>query len=396
MRLAVLTSRVIPHVEADVEQMVRTAEALAGRGAFDLRVLYSAPREVDGAATAGAIERAYGVRLAARHLHPVAPWIDAPAAFRAATSQRAAGPQWVADAALARPIARALGGLAPDIVLSRRWPLAAIASRLGIPTIYETHSPAHAAALCRVGRTMGWRGVVAHSDCVRDGYVEAGWPAESIRVIRNGYDPCAIASSGTKAEARARLGLPAAIRLACYAGRLNAKKQPEVLIRAAAAMPEVTVVLVGVVGEGERTALAEYAASLGAHNVRVERRVEPSAAMDYLVAADVLLLTPASGPLASGRTVLPLKTYQYLGAGRPIIAPATPDLCEVLEHGRNAWLVPPDDPVAAAEAVRRVLADPGLSERLIAGALATAPAFTWAARADALETFIRERCARAA
>ena len=393
MRLAVLTSRVIPHVEADVEQIVRTAEALAGRDAFDLRLLYAASAEVDETATAAAIERTYGVSLGASHLCPVAPWIDAPAVFRAVTGHRAAGPQWVADAAMARPLARALCRVAPNVALSRRWPLAVIASRLGIPTIYETHSPAHAGAICRIGTRMGWRGVVTHSGYVRDRYVESGWPAGSIRVIRNGYDPRAFAVAGTKSDTRARLGLPADARLACYAGRLNAKKQPEMLIRAAAAMPEVTVVLVGVVGERERTDLVAHAASHGARNVRIVRRVEPSEAVDYLVAADVLLLTPASGPLSSGRTVLPLKTYQYLGAGRPIVAPATPDLCEVLQHDRNAWLVPPDDPEATADAVRRVLADTKVADRLAAGALTTAPAFTWAARAEALATFIRERCA---
>jgi glycosyltransferase involved in cell wall biosynthesis len=393
MRLALLTSRVIPHIEADVEQIVRTADALAGCGAFDLRLFYAAPPAVDGAATARAIERTYGVGLRASHLCPVAPWIDAPAVFLAATRHRAAGPQWVADAALARPVARALRSFAPGIALSRRWPLAVIASRLGIPTIYETHSPAHAGAICRVGTTMGWRGVVTHSGYVRDRYVESGWPAGSIRVIRNGDDPRAFAAAGTKSDARARLGLPGDARLVCYAGRLNAKKQPEMLIRAAAAMPEVTVVLVGVVGERERTALAAQAATHGARNVRIVGRVDPSEAVGYLVAADALLLTPASGPLASGRTVLPLKTYQYLGARRPIVAPATPDLCEVLQHGRNAWLVPPDDPAATADAVRGVLADSEMADRLAAGAQATAPAFTWAARAEALATFIRERCA---
>jgi glycosyltransferase involved in cell wall biosynthesis len=357
--------------------------------------LYAAPPEEDGAATARAIERTYGVGLGASHLCPVAPWVDAPAMFRAATRHRAAGPQWAADAAVAGPLAAALRRLAPGVALSRRWPLAAIASRLGIPTIYETHSPAHAGAICRVGTAMGWRGVVTHSGYVRDRYVESGWPAGSIRVIRNGYDPSAFAVAGTKSEARARLGWPADARIACYAGRLNAKKRPETLIRAAAAMPDVTVVLVGVVGGRERTALAVCAAAHGAQNVRVERRVDPSKSVDYLVAADVLLLTPASRPLASGRTVLPLKTYQYLGAGRPIIAPATPDLCEVLQHGRNAWLVSPDDPAAAADAVRRVLADTALADRLAAGALLSAPAFTWAARAEALATFIRERCAPA-
>jgi glycosyltransferase involved in cell wall biosynthesis len=85
-----------------------------------------------------------------------------------------------------------------------------------------------------------------------------------------------------------------------------------------------------------------------------------------------------------------MKVFPYLAAGRPILAPALPDIGEVLQHNGNAWLVPPDDPAAAAEGLRRVLGDAGMAERLAASALATSAGLTWDARANALVTRYRQ------
>ena len=55
----------------------------------------------------------------------------------------------------------------------------------------------------------------------------------------------------------------------------------------------------------------------------------------------------------------PLKLFDYMAAGVPIVASDLPALREVLRHEENALLARPGDPEAFALAVRRVLADPG-------------------------------------
>lgn len=45
--------------------------------------------------------------------------------------------------------------------------------------------------------------------------------------------------------------------------------------------------------------------------------------------ADVLVIPPSADPLQQfGRTVLPLKVFQYLAAGRPIVTGEVPDTAE--------------------------------------------------------------------
>ena len=93
----------------------------------------------------------------------------------------------------------------------------------------------------------------------------------------------------------------------------------------------------------------------------------------------------------AGRTVLPLKTYLYLAAGRAILAPDTPDLREVLTHGQNAILVAPDDILKAAQAMRALMADPGKRGRLGEQARESSRELTWARRADDILSFVRAR-----
>jgi glycosyltransferase involved in cell wall biosynthesis len=115
------------------------------------------------------------------------------------------------------------------------------------------------------------------------------------------------------------------------------------------------------------------------------------------MAADILLQPPSRIPLRLvGNTVLPMKLFLYLAAGRPIVAPDLPDMREVLVHDQNALLVPTGDDDAAVHAIARVLAEPGLADRLAAAAKKTAAGLTWDARAARILSFLETRRSGAA
>ena len=112
-------------------------------------------------------------------------------------------------------------------------------------------------------------------------------------------------------------------------------------------------------------------------------------AAQYMVSADVLLLPPSSvGLKVAGHTVLPMKLYGYLAAGRAVFAPATPDVQELLQDGQNAVLVPPGDVAGAGTRLAELLADDAGRERLALAARETGKELTWDARAAKLEAFI--------
>jgi glycosyltransferase involved in cell wall biosynthesis len=68
--------------------------------------------------------------------------------------------------------------------------------------------------------------------------------------------------------------------------------------------------------------------------------------------------------LPSRREGLPKSLLEAAACGRPLIASDVPGCREIARDGVNALLIPPDDPVALADAVTRLAADAGLRRRL--------------------------------
>lgn len=83
-----------------------------------------------------------------------------------------------------------------------------------------------------------------------------------------------------------------------------------------------------------------------------------------LAGADAVVL--AQSDSRTGRAQVPAKVFDAMAAGLPVVASAVSDLPEILDG--CGLLVPPDDPAAIASALRRLLAEPALAQRLGAAA----------------------------
>ena len=228
---------------------------------------------------------------------------------------------------------------------------------------------------------------ICHSEYTRRRYLELGVPAAKLRCVHTGFEPRSRPGARPPELAATPDAGGARARTVVYTGRLNHKKGLDVVIEAARRLPDHAFILVGSAGDGPIEALARPLA-----NVRIVPWQTPEALAQYLAAATVLLIPPSSKPLTVfGSTVLPLKVFNYLAAGRPIVAGDTPDLREVLRHDENAWLCRPDCPEALVEAIRTVTSDARLADRLAATALADSREYTWTRRADRIAAIITER-----
>jgi starch synthase len=276
-----------------------------------------------------------------------------------------------------------------DVVWTRD-PLALVSAlQRGLPTVFETYRPDYATARvfapwrAATLRRPGLVGVVAHSALAAAAFVDAGVGGDRVLVAHNGHAPVVMQPELSRDEARAVVGLPNDAPLVVYTGHVGPKKGTDALVALAAALPHVRVVIVGAddVSE-ERAWLDRCIERAGARNVTVVGRVALQDVASYLYAADCLVIPPTDEPLRRyRRTVLPMKLFSYMAAGRPIFAPALPDIEEVLTDGRTAVLVKPGDPSAAAGVLRELLADNGRCERLSFAARAASREFTWGARA---------------
>ncbi len=171
-----------------------------------------------------------------------------------------------------------------------------------------------------------------------------------------------------------------------YAGHLYPWKGVDVLLEAIARVPAVQGLVIG--GHEKETDLARLRAL--ATRLGIESRVTfaghllPSAVAGRLALADVLALpNPASA--ISTHSTSPLKLFEYMAAGKAIVASSLPAIREVLTDEITALLVTPGDPEALAAGIRRLARDPALRSRLGDRARNAVAEYSWDRRAERLE-----------
>jgi glycosyltransferase involved in cell wall biosynthesis len=176
-----------------------------------------------------------------------------------------------------------------------------------------------------------------------------------------------------------------------YAGHLYAWKGVDVLLEALARVPDAHGLVVG--GHERETDLARLRAL--ATRLRIDDRVTftghllPSAVAGRLARADVLALpNPASA--ISTHSTSPLKLFEYMAAGKAIIASDLPAIREVLTDEVNALLVTPGDAEALAAAIRRLANDAVLRRRLGERAQSAVAEYSWDRRAERLEALFAQ------
>lgn len=202
-------------------------------------------------------------------------------------------------------------------------------------------------------------------------------------VVPDGVDLAAAAAARTP---RPDNPLPVAL----YLGSLHPWKGVDILIRAMQTVDEAMLWIAG--GNDARIReLGELADSLGiAGRLRFLGEVPPAQRFKLINQADICLL-PLNDTSIGGRYTSPLKLFEYLALGKPVVASDLPSIREVLQPGRNALLVPAGDPAAIGAAIRSLVADRGMREKLGAEALLLAGRYGWEMRAAAGADFMRSR-----
>ncbi len=231
-----------------------------------------------------------------------------------------------------------------------------------------------------------WRraaGFVATTAGILDSFAESHGPRPRTRVIPNGTDVPA---------ARAFPGLPAGTPpRVLYAGQLYPWKGVDVLVRAMADVPEARLVILGGLrGEPDERRIAALVASCGlGARTEMAGTVPPARVADELARASVVV-APFLHTAMSERHTSPLKAFEAMAAGRPLVASDLPASREFLRHEQNALLVPAGDARALGAALGRLLRDRALAEGIARTAFAEAPRYSWAARAESLRGLFDE------
>jgi glycosyltransferase involved in cell wall biosynthesis len=222
--------------------------------------------------------------------------------------------------------------------------------------------------------------------------VDDAAPGKPVAVVPNGVDGHLFAELPESTDARRFLGLPTSRPVIGFAGSLRPWHGLEVLIEALAELPAL---VLAVAGEGEvRGGLEKRAGQVGvADRVLWMEQLPHHLIPGFLAALDVAVLPY---PALAGFSFSPLKLYEYLAAGVPVVGSDLGQIRTALGGGRWGTLVRPGDPSALAEGIRCVLTDPiGAREVAAAARRVALRDHTWEQRARALSDLLERHRALA-
>jgi glycosyltransferase involved in cell wall biosynthesis len=271
-----------------------------------------------------------------------------------------------------------------DILMYTRDPTLLFPFRSSYDSCVELHEiPESINGLWRRGLARA-NAIVALTKLLKDDLMALGFSGENILVAPDGVDVNASKSALSTVEARRTNVLPPDTPIVLYTGHLYGWKGASTLLQAARELPSVHFLLVGGIDPELSAFKKEYET---VSNVELRPFEQHEKIAGYLAAGTILALPTSAQGRWGSRYTSPLKLFEYMASGKPIVASDLPSLREVLSE-KNAFLVKPDDPRALAEGIRFALAHPEEAARRAAQAREDVKRYTWEMRAEKILSFI--------
>lgn len=292
----------------------------------------------------------------------------------------------------------------PGVILSRNlyaaWVLAVLR---GWPLVFETHQleTGPRKALQRAVMTRPNVLTVVISEKLGEILADHHGVAPAQPLVLHDAAPAGIQplAAARKRTALAGLvpaladGLPRWDAVCGYFGQLYSGRGVEIIEALARARPRVLFLVFG----GTDADIAERRASTRLDNLVFAGFVPHAAAQRAMAACDILLM-PYQRSVSIGvaghdtaRWMSPMKMFEYLASGTPLVSSDLPVLREVLADGRNALLAAPDEPAAWLVAIDQLIADPKLAAAIGRdGHRCYVEEHTWNRRAEAILAAARE------
>ena len=280
--------------------------------------------------------------------------------------------------------------LALALARARRW----VGRRARL--VYELHELEHLSAAERGDSVLAVSlrreedrlfrlvdGIVAVSDPLAADLATLHAPRCPVQVIGGGVDFARFCDVGQPNFGRETVQV-------MYAGSLGLQFGVEQTIAALRELPRrVELTVVGGEPESELVRLRSRLSENGAlaSRVRFAGQVEPRAVPGWLAKADLLLLPVGSEPRAH-RWASPLKLFEAMATGIPIVAAPCDAHEGILADGETAYIAEGGDGPELAAAIERVLAAPEQALAVGQRARKQAEAFDWRERARRLADFV--------
>ncbi len=238
-------------------------------------------------------------------------------------------------------------------------------------------------------------GIVVLTSIMKEMLIARGYSEERILVESSAVDPEAFPGTALREESRKKLKLSGSGKIVSYIGNFHTLGLEKGLDTIVQSIPLVTQkhedVSFYFVG-GPMKYAENYISSLQEDGVddRYYHFFDRQAYKDmhlWLAAADVLVMPLPDHPRFSNNCS-PMKIFEYMTSGRPMVMSDLPAFRDVLKHEKNALLVSPGSAEEFSAAVLRLLEDPVLATKLADNARNDVKEYSWDARAKRIVKWI--------
>jgi glycosyltransferase involved in cell wall biosynthesis len=283
-----------------------------------------------------------------------------------------------------------------DLIYTRLPQVAGISSLLGKKTIFEIHDLPGGKSGKHLFRTYlrgrGASTLVIITLALKEALAEQySLQPSGIQVViePDGVDLRRYRSLPSPKEARLKLetefGFAVEKFTIGYTGHLYPGRGINLLLELASNLPEFNFLIVG----GEVAEVERYRSLIderGLDNVHLTGFISNTELPHYQAASDVLVMPYQKQVKASSggdisRFLSPMKLFEYLACGRPIVSSNLPVLKEILDSN-TAILLPPDDVAAWKSALLNLHKDPILAKELSRVSKEKSLKHSWKARAE--------------
>jgi glycosyltransferase involved in cell wall biosynthesis len=256
--------------------------------------------------------------------------------------------------------------------------------------VYEAHlfAPQGRGAWLQRAVTLRAGSVIAITPYLRQALIDqCGADPERTLTAHDGVRAARFAADSPQTQARQQIGWDQSAMVAGFVGRLH--KGTDLLVDALATCDGIALALVGGPDDmAEQLRRRWLGHGLPAQHFLYAGQVAPEQVPLYLAAMDVCVMPhPYTEQFAYYTS--PLKLFEYMAAGRAIVASDLPGWSDVIQHEQTALLFPAGDQTALAACLRRLQSDPALRQRLGTAARERVLAhYTWQSRAERIRAHI--------
>lgn len=190
-------------------------------------------------------------------------------------------------------------------------------------------------------------------------------PGDKITVVPNGANTSLFRPLDQK-ECRENLGLDLKTPYVCFVGNLAPWQGVEYLVKAAPSIlsryPDCRFLIVG---DGVmKNELISLSREFGIENRFVFTGVVPYDRVPVYINASDVCVAPFILARNAKIGLSPLKLYEYMACGKPVVASAISGVVDALESSKGGLSVPPENPEAFAEAILKLLENQDLRENM--------------------------------